>query len=505
MARASERQREISVRSALGASRARILRQLVTEGTLLAAISGVATLVLAAWSGSVLSTFSLPAPIPQRLHLGVDGTLIGFTALLVLIAGILPALLPALQATRANLLRSLRVESAVGGRPSRTRNAFVVLQIAGSTLFLAIALLFVRSFLKSAALSPGFDTTHTVVMQLDPSMYGYEADRARLMLESLQSRIETVAGVAAVGIADRIPFYVGYARNLEYSIDGADCAATDCRRAAVYSVGPGHFRALGVPIRRGREFVAADLDAASAVIISETMAAQLWPGEDVIGRTLRLGDDGRVAEVVGVAADIKHRNLAEPGGPFVYRPLSGAEWTGSITVVVRATSDPTALLGALQEQVRAVDASLPVTIATMHERMKLILWPARTAAGFFLICGVLALVLATVGLFGVLYFTVLQRTREFGIRVALGATTGRVISVVMREGLTLAVAGLLLGASAAFAAASVAAGGFFGLSAADPFSYAVTALVQFTVTAAACALPAYKATKADPMAALRTE
>jgi predicted permease len=505
MARTSERQREISVRSALGASRGRILRQLVTEGTVLALISGMATLVLASWSGSLLSAFSIPAPIPQRLHLGIDRTLVAFTLLLVVIAGVLPALLPALQATRTNLLRSLKLESSLGGRPSRTRNAFVVLQIAGSTLFLAVALLFVRSFLKSATFHPGFDTAHTAIIQLEPTMYGYDAERARPMVQTLQARIETISGVTSVATADRVPFYVGLAKTVEYSVDGSDCAAVKCRRAGVYAVTPGQFEALGVPLRRGRDFAASDMIAGSAVIVSETMAAQLWPGEDVIGRLLRIGSDGTAVEIIGVAADIKHRSMSEPPGPFLYRPMSGPDWAQSLAVIVRTAGDQALLLGALQEQVRSVDRNLPVTVATMTERMKLPLWPARTAAGFFLVCGFLALVLATVGLFGVLYFTVLERTREFGIRAALGATARRVVLVVLREGLTLALPGVLLGCLGAFVAARLAANGFFGISPGDSFSYVTAAVLQLVVTVLACALPAYRATQADPISALRAE
>ena len=505
LARAGERQREIGVRSALGASRARILQQLITEGVVLALLSGAATLVFASWSGDLLATFSLPAPIPQRLHLGVDRMLVGFTGLLVLIAGLLPAVIPAMQATRANLLRSLRAESSLGGGSSRTRNGFVMLQIAGSTLFLAAALLFVRSFLKTAAFEPGFDTQHTMVLQVSPSLYGYDDSRARLMLDGLRSRISALPGVVQVGIADRVPFYVGFPRSLEYSGDGGTCAAVDCRRAIVYAVAPGHFDALGMPIRQGRDFTAADLEAGNTVVVSERMAAELWPGETAIGRTLRVGNEGRPVEVIGVVVDIKHRNMTEPPGAYLYRPLAAGEWAESITIVVRASGEPRLLLGALQEQVRAVDPNLPVALTTMADRMKLPLWPIRTAAGFFLICGVLALLLATVGLFGVLYFTITQRTREFGIRVALGATSGRVVRLVLREGLALAVPGVLLGGAAAFIAARFLSRGLFGITPGDPVSFAATVAIQLLVALAACALPARRATRADPMAALRQE
>lgn len=505
LARAGERQREIGVRSALGASRGRILQQLITEGLVLAVLSGAATLVVASWSGDLLATFSLPSPIPQRLHLGMDRTLVGFTVLLVLIAGMLPAVIPAIQATRASLVGSLRADSALGAASSRTRNGFVMLQIAGSTLFLAAALLFVRSFLKTAAFEPGFDTKHTVVLQISPSLYGYDASRARLMLGALQSRIAALPGVVRVGIADRVPFYVGFPKSIEYSGDGENCAAADCRRATVYAVAPGHFDALGISLRQGRDFTAADVKAGSTVVISERLAAELWPGERAVGRTLRLGDKGRPAEIIGVVADVKHHSMTEPPRAYLYRPLAAGEWAESVTVVVRASGDPRQLLGALQEQVRAVDPNLPVAVATMTERMKLPLWPIRTAAGFFLICGVLALLLATVGLFGVLYFTITQRTREFGIRVALGATAGRVVRLVLREGLTLAVPGVLVGCAAAFIAGRFVSRGSFGITPDDPVSFAATVAIELLVAMAACALPAHRATRANPIAALRQD
>ena len=508
MARATERQKEIGVRAALGASRGRILRQLVTEGLLLAVLSGVATLIVAAWSGSLLSTFSLPAPIPQRLQLGLDRTLVGFTALLVLIAGVFPALLPAWQATRASLLRSMRDESVIGGRPSRTRNVLVITQVAGSTLFLAAALLFVRSFLNTAAFDPGFNTTNTAVLELSPSLYGYDDERARTAVSELQARLAAVSGVAAVSFGDRVPYYVGFPKSWQYSLDGA-CHARkgsgDCRRATVYGVGSKYFDALDMRLTAGRDFTATDLNDARRVIIGEHLAAQLWPGQSALGRTLRVGDDGHSVEVIGVVEDVKYRNMSETAAAFIYRPVAAGEWAESISVVVRASGDPRTLLTAMQEQARAVAPSLPVTVSTMKERMKMPLWPVRTTAGFFAICGSLALVLATIGLFGVLYYTVTQRMREFGIRVALGATSRRVVSVVLREGLMLTVPGVLLGSAGAYVAARVLSRLLFGITPGDPLTYSATAAIELFVALAACALPAYRATRADPMRALRAE
>jgi predicted permease len=503
MARAAERQKEISVRAAVGASRSRILRQLTIEGLMLASAGGAASLVVASWSGRLLATFALPSPIPQRLHLGVDGMLVAFTAGLVLIAGTLPVLLPALQATRADLLRTMRMESALGARPSRARNAFVTLQIAGSTLFIVAALLFVRSFVKSASTSTGFDTERTVVLQLTPSAYGYSGERSRLFFEALRARLVAIPGVHHVALADRVPFYVGYPASEEYSIDAADCAAADCRRAVVYSVGPDHFAALGIPLIAGRELNAQDTTA-QEIVISRHLAAQLWPGESAIGRAIRLGPESVPATVVGVAEDIKHRNMQESADSYIYRPLRAHDYAAGLSVIVQAETEPRLLLATIREHVRALDPALPPgSLTTMKERMKMPLWPSRTAAGFLTICASLAVVLASIGLFGVMHFSVAQRTRELGVRSALGATRARIMTAVIQEGLRLTVPGIALGGVAGFIAGRLLTRALFGISPADPVSFTATVLIELTVGLLACALPAYRATRVDPLVALR--
>ena len=493
MARAMERQKEISIRSAVGASRRRILRLLVTEGLLLAALSGAAALVVAAWSEQLLSTFSLPAPIPQRLHLGVDWMIVAFTVVLVLVAGVLPALLPAVQSTRANLLRSINSQALTDARPSRARNVFVVTQIAGSTLFMVAALLFVRSFVIMSGTDTGFDTAHTAVLQLSPSSYGYDGRRSQQLFDTLRSRLAALPGVRSVGLADRVPFYVGGVEFVEYTIDGADCGTTQCPQARTYSVGADHFAALGIPLHEGREFTDRDLAARDGVIISRHLARQLWPGSSALGHSLRVGEAGQV-EVIGVAADIKHRSLAETPDAYIYRPLGADDYAHGLAVVVRANDDPRLMLAAMAEQVRALDPELPAgSVVTMTERMKMPLWAPRTAAGFFAICATLAIALGAAGLFGVMYLTVSQRTREFAIRSALGATRARIVATVLREGLRLAVPGVALGAVGGYIAGRLLARGLFGVSPADSVTFAATAAIEITVTLAACALPAYRA------------
>jgi putative ABC transport system permease protein len=259
-------------------------------------------------------------------------------------------------------------------------------------------------------------------------------------------------------------------------------------------------------VTSGREFTPAEAAAGTAVIISRHMAEQLWPDRPAVGQLLRLDEARETVTVVGVAADITHRGMGESPGAYVYRPIRNADYAGALTVIVRATGDPRAVLGPMREQLRAIDPDVPpASLATMTERMKLPLWAARTSAGFFVICGSLAMILATIGLFGVMYFSVSQRTREFGIRAALGATPGRVMSVVLREGLRLALPGVVLGGVAAYLGARLLARALFGVTPADPVTFAATAAIEITVTLAACALPAYHATKADPVVALRAD
>jgi predicted permease len=507
LARASERQREMGVRAALGAGRGRILRQLVTEGLILASIGGALALVLSSWTADVLAVFSLPSPIPQQLHITLDRRLIAFTLCAVVLAGVVPALVPALHAMRADVVASLRRDSSAGGRPSRMRNGLVIAQVAGSTLFLASALLFVRSFVNNASYDPGFDVAHAVVLEMTPSTYGYSAPRTRALLEQLVERLEALPGVDHAALADRVPFYVGFPKTSDVAEDGVDCATTKCRTAAEYGVSTGHFAALGVQLRSGRDLNEQEYRTdADVAVINATMAAGLWPGDDAVGKWLRVGSAGRRLQIIGVAADIKHRYMAEPPGWYIYRPLRQAEFGDRVTVVVGTAADPRTMIGAIQQQVQVLDPDLPAgTIKTMAARMEMPLWPARTAAGFFLICGALALVLATVGLFGVTYYAVSGRVREFGVRAALGATPHRITAQVLREGLALSLPGVLIGVLGATLAMRVLARGLFGVGPADPLTYAGAAALQLIVALIACSLPAYRATRVDPMTALRND
>jgi putative ABC transport system permease protein len=505
LARAAERQREISIRAALGASRGRILRQLVVEGIVLAVLSGTAAVLLANWSGDLLSAFSLPAPIPQRLHMGVGWPVVGFTAMLAAIAGVLPAVIPALHATRANLLATLKMESSMSGRPSRARNVFVVAQVAGSTLFLAAALLFVRSFWNAASFDPGFDVAHTLTVEVNPATYGYDGVRSRAFAEAAVDRVAALPGVRHAALADRVPFFVGFPRSTSVPAGGEDCAVVTCRTAFEYGVGRGHFAALGTPFVAGRDFTEAEIRSGAGAIVNAAMAAQLWPHANPVGQWVRVGKTAEARQVIGVTADIVYHSKSGASAWHVYRPMLTDEFAGRLTIAIRTAGDPRPLVPLVRQQVQALDANVPPYIRTMPQRMEIPLWPARTAAGFLSVCGTLALVLASVGLFGVTYYAVSQRTREFGVRVALGATPRRVMSLVLREGLVLTIPGVVLGSAAALVAARIVSSLLSGVSPSDPLTYVTTAVLQTVVALAACAVPALRATRVDPIVALRQE
>jgi predicted permease len=504
-ARAAERRREIGIRTALGAGRLRIVRQLITEGLLLAAVSGGLSLALAAWSGRLLAAFSLPAPIPQRLNLQVDARIVLFTSAMVLVAGVLPGLLPALAATRRNLVSSMRLGGAAEGRPSRAGRLFVGVQIAGSTLFLATALLFVRSFWNANAVDIGFKSDGLVVAQLQPALYGFEGGRAEGLAAQLADRVAATPDVL-VAVADRVPYAVGYPRAETVSTSTLDCAASPCKPVVFYAVGARHFDVLGLPLRGGRDFTKQELQAGGAVIVNQALAARLWPGQSPIGQDVMLGTARTHATVVGVAADTSLGYTGQPATPVFYRPIRQEDFATGFSLLAR-TSGREALAGnAIRDAVHSVAPGMPIAaVSSMNEMLALPMWPRRTAAGFFLICGALALVLATVGLFGVTYFTVRQRTREFGIRIALGARGADVVRQVLREGARLACPAAAAGLLLAYVAGRLLARGLLGVSAADPASFSATAAIEIAVALLACGLPARRATQSDPMLALRDD
>jgi putative ABC transport system permease protein len=306
------------------------MRLLILEGAVLAVLGGMAAVAVAFWSADLLAAFSLPSPIPQRLHIVVDGRLVAFVSALVLIASLLPAFVPAIQATRTDPVRSLKTDTAGGGRSSRARNLFVIAQVAGSTLFLAVALLFAQSFRNSANMNPGFDFEHTLVAELSPTNFGYDATRTRTFVEALLERVRNLSGVRHAAVADRAPFYVGFPRTTKL----AD------RSVFVYAVGRDHFGALGIPLLAGRDFTDSDISGGTNVIVSRTLAMRLWPDGSAVGQWVRDAADGRQWQVIGVARDVVHHGFGERSGEYLYKPIAFENFNDTITLVVRTAGDP---------------------------------------------------------------------------------------------------------------------------------------------------------------------
>ncbi len=516
LARSAERQRELGLRTALGASRLRLSRQLLVEGLVLAAIAGGAALLLAQWSESLLGTLSLPAPIPQRLHFSMDWRMVAFTAALVLVAATVPVLAPAWQVFRGDPIRWLKAATA-GSGPSAApgRRAFVFLQVVGSTMFLALALMFVTSYVATSRTEPGFNTSHVALMQIAPGGPDSSPDRQRTLVTDLVARLERMPDIAGVSLAERLSSQIGTSQQHLLSTDGRDCAGGGCVAATSSGVTSAYFETMEIPLRAGRVFDhtrGADTDTA---VISEAAADALWPGESPIGRWVHIDQDERPSQVIGVVADVASFRADRPREPYLYRPLAPSQLSAPITVVARSRVNGDTAASSLRTTWRELEnapggattattaARSPVFVQTMEDQLALVLWPSRVGAAFFATCGTLAVLLVSLGLFGVTYFTVTQRTREFGIRLALGATALDLRRLVLGESLRLIAPGLALGLVAAAGLASLASAALVGVSALDPRWYVATVILQAGVSLLASWAPAQRAAHVSPQSTLR--
>lgn len=495
LARSVERQQELGLRAALGAGRGRLTRLLFAEGLIVATLAGAAALLLASWSEALLGGLSLPAPIPQRLHFTTDWRMVAFTLVLVMVAAIVPTLTPLWRIVRVDPIRWLKAGStgAVGGlAPARARRVFVVLQVVGSTAFLTLALMFVISFVAALRTETGFNTTQTAAMQIP-------AARASALLERLAARPE----IAAVAAAERISFHVGdHGRRRVWS-DGQPCEGDACPTMPMTAITPTFFDVLQIPVISGRSFTATDTD---TVIVNDTAAAALWPDQNPLGRWLSDAGDRRPLQVVGVVRTVITGMMSEKPQPYIYLPWNPGQRAETLTLVARARTNGQAAATALRDTWTDLDNNVaPATVQTLQERMALPLWPSRVSAAFFATCGLVAVILVTVGLFGVTYQVVSQRTREFGVRLALGATAQDLRRMVFGESLRLAAPGLVIGLMVAAAAASAASSMLVGVSALDPRVYLAAVTLQLAVTMLAAWVPALRASRVSPHTTMRAE
>ncbi len=512
LARAAGRQREMAIRASLGAGRARILRQLLTESVLLSLAGGILGLLLAVWGSAALT--SLPSMgIPRLSSAGVDLRALAFTLAVSLVTGILFGLAPALHASRFNLFGSLKEggrNATDGAGRSKIRNFLVVSQVSLAVVLLIGASLMIESIFHLLHQSPGFNPQGVLVFNLDlpDARYGKPEQSADFFKE-LQARIRTLPGVKNASGVMPLPLS-GDTLRTSFEIEGKPMAKSDLPRTQIRAVGLDYFQAMRIPLVAGREFTERDnRSAAHVIIINQTLARRFFPNENPVGKHMKpgmsAGKTDNMCEIVGVVGDVKHRNLWQEPDPESYVPYEQKP-IGAMNILVRSDSDPMVLLPAVREQVRALDAELPIYRAQRLEEYV----AASVAQRRFtsLLCSVFAgvgLLLAVVGLFGVMSFSVAQRTHEIGVRVAVGAEKADILQMILREGMAITLAGIVLGLIGAFGISSIIKSQLFGVSATDPLTFFGVVGALALVALAACYIPARRATRVDPMVALRYE
>jgi predicted permease len=522
LARASARRKEIAIRLAMGASRSRLVRQLLTESLLLSLGGGVVGLLFALWTIDLLKSATPPDGIFSfTLDYKLDGRVLAFTFLLSLATGVIFGLAPALQASRPDLVPALKDEisaAAQGRRRLTLRSGLVVAQVALSLVLLIGAGLFLRSLNNAQSIDPGFNANKILDAQLNINLLRYTKGQGREFYRQVIEQIEALPGVESASLARVVPMS-GAGRTSSFLIQGQQGPDNVSRSEGTgpdvdnqYTVntnviGLKYFSTMGIPLLRGRDFTPQDNEGAPlAAIVNEAFARRYFDGEEALGKRLSFrGAQGPWAEIVGVARDIKYRTLGETPRPSVYVPLLQNHETG-MALHVRTIGDPVSVAGAVRREVQALDQNLPVTnLQPMSAVLGSSLFAARMGAVLLAIFGLLALLLAAVGLYGVMSYTVARRTREIGIRMALGAQTGNVLRLVLKEGMVLVGGGVAVGLIVAAAVTRLLVSFLYGVSPLDAATFAAIPLVLALAALLATYLPARRAAKVDPMIALRYE
>jgi putative ABC transport system permease protein len=509
LARTAERRREISIRTALGAGTGRLVRQLLTEGLLVSLLGGAAGVGLAAWGVRALVAAN-PGNLPRLRDIRIDGEVLFFTLAISLFTGLLLALAPALYSSRIGLGEALK-EGGRGGNESRgrsrVRSLLVVSEIALALMLAIGAGLMLASFDRLSGIHPGFDAANvlTIDVALSGPKYSKGPARAAFFNEYLES-LRPLPGVVALGATTTLPL-TGRDSGSNFVIEGAPpLAYAQQPNGRFRVVTPGYFETMRIPVRAGRPIAANDTPLAPPVlVVNATLARQFWPNESPLGKRIALSGETKWREIVGVVGDVKHYALDGETRPEMYFPLA-QEPSGALSIVVRTANAPENLAGAARRKLAEIDKSQPIAgIQTLEEVLSLSVAQPRLYSALLAIFSTVALLLAAVGIYGVMSYGVRQRKHELGVRMALGARAGVVQAMVLREGLRLAVVGAALGIAGAFAFTRVLGKMLHGIAPTDPATFAGAALLVVAVAAAACYLPARRATRVDPMIALRSE
>ena len=513
LARATGRQKEIAIRLAIGAGRRRLVRQLLTESVLLALAGAGVGFLLAAVAARAISRFELPLPFPIAFDFNVDGRVLAFTAGLSLLTGIVFGLAPALRATRPDLVAMLKNESAVFGRLSRfgLRNVLVVVQVSLSLVLLAGAGLFLRSLQHASVLDIGMKPDNILLMSFDPKLQQYSREKTQQFLTQLRTRVSALPGVRAVSYVDSLPLSIGGV-GYDFKVKGGGGRGEQSLNTDVYQVGRGYFGLMGIPLRRGRDFSSTAGDD-HAVIVNETMARRAFGNEDPLGRQITadlMGEKNVLYTVAGVVRDSKSRTLGEGPQNCAYLFLEAApdkvfSFFG-ITVAVKTGNGPLGLVRPVRNQIAALDPDLAVfNIDTMQDHVNKSLLLPEISATLLGVFGAVGLTLAAVGLYGVMSYSVRRRTREIGIRMALGAQAGSVLKLVVRQGLALTAVGLAIGLGIALALGRFTASLLYGVSGTDLDTFVAVPAVLLAAALVAIVVPACRAAHVEPTTALRQE
>jgi predicted permease len=512
LARATARTRELAVRAALGAARGRIVRQLATESLVLGIASGLVGLVIARF-GTLTLVALAPANVPRLDEIGIDTAVLAFAAGITLFACCLFGLAPALRVARVDVNDALKQGGSRGaqGMGAALRQALVIAEVAFSVVLLTGAGLLVRSFAELSNVKLGFETRQILVMETSNSAPNVEqARRAVRTYQALLHDAARIPGILAVGAARIPPGRVGTDGIYAVDQDAVAGRMTVSNPQGVYSiVSPGAFAVLGIPVRRGRDFSAVDgPDAPLTAIINETLAKNAFPGIDPIGHLIMTGMDipPQPMTIVGIVGDIRQRGPGEEGKAEVYMPYEQHPLpSASMRILARTAGPPENVMGALREKARELAPDMPVRFTTMDDRMSQIVAAPRFRTLLLTIFAAVAVVLAMAGVYGVVSFLVTQRTQEIGLRMALGAGAGRVVIMVLSQGVFMAAAGLALGVAGAIATSRFLRSMLFEVKPFDPLTYGVVASLVALVTVGACLLPAWRASRIYPMRALRQE
>ena len=512
LARASARQREMAIRLSVGAGRGRLVQQLLIEGSLLAIAGTGAALFALRWTSGLLAGFAPPSELPIRINVPVDGRVVGFTALLAFTTLILFALIPALQATLADMAGNLRDAGSAGRGATRhrLRRGLVAAQVALSTILLVGAGLCIRSIAMAQQMTPGFDPNGIAVGWIDLIAANYNADQQRTFYTRLLDRVRTMPGVESVSLGRRIPLGFTGLGGSSITVEGHTPQQDDPRFVNISWVGPDYARTMKIPLLAGRDFSPDDTAGAPRVaIVTEAMAKIYWPDRDPIGGRFVFGQPKPGAEnwltVVGVAKNIKQRSMTERPQIVVWIPVM-QNTQPSMILHARAAGSPATLAGDLPRVVREIDPNVTFyNVSLLSDHVKAATFQQRLAANLLIVFGGLALLLAAVGSYGVLAYLVGQRRREIGIRLAIGATRGSVFNLIVASGAKVVAAGAVIGLLLSVGAGFGLRGLLIGVQPTDPITYGVVTILLLVVAFLACAIPARRAAVLDPALTLREE